>query len=462
MKRFIVLAALVSISAALIWPVPVAQAQSPITFGETTYEMDFPNGITFWVPVKSSAGEIVKAKLVYGYVNAFGSESVTPESVTFEPASNVELEHTFDTSDIAVPPSAPIQAFWRVEDAAGNRAESERVFLHYDDQRYDWQVRENELISVWWHDKPQNFGQQVFDIASAAVKRQHNFFQAELQVAIHIIIYNDQEEFQSWHTVEHEWVGGEAYTEYGITTQIVPGKNPDAYWLNNVIPHEISHLYFAQVTYNPMVSIPVWLNEGIAQYNEFSDNSWVQNEVEQAAREGKIMPLSSLANGFGAFNEERVYLSYYEALSAVNYMVEVYGEESISQLLAAYHAGNSTDEAFQIAFGRTMEEFERDWAAWLGIPADEYIIPTPWALPTFRPSPTYGQVAGGGEAQATEVPAATDTPLPEPTAIEEPLAAEQDDAGQRQPAFPVCASFLLPVPLLVILLSKRSRLRPRH
>lgn len=74
-------------------------------------------------------------------------------------------------------------------------------------------------------------------------------------------------------------------------------------------------------------------------------------EVNAAAKDGGLIPLSSLANGFGAFAEERVYLAYHEALSAVTYLVDSYGNEGLGTLLAAYKDGITTEEAFQLALG---------------------------------------------------------------------------------------------------------------
>lgn len=128
---------------------------------------------------------------------------------------------------------------------------------------------ENSDIGIWWHDRPESFGETIFEIAIAAVEHQRDLFQADLDYKMKIIIYNNSAEFAAWHNLAHDWVGGETYSNYGITVQIVKDSGYLSGWLNNVIPYEISHLYFDQVTYNSTVSIPVWLNEGVAQYNEF-------------------------------------------------------------------------------------------------------------------------------------------------------------------------------------------------
>lgn len=369
----------------LIYP---AQAQSPVQFTDLPVENHFPDHVVFRAEAASSGGQIIAAELAYTAVNIYSPASYTVEEVEITPGAQVSLEYILDTSDFTNPPGMTYSYEWRVRLEDGSEIISQPVSFRYTDTRYDWQTRENDLIGVWWHDKSQAFGQAVFEIAAAAVAAQSALFQVELENQLLVVINNDPQEFASWHTIAYDWVGGETYSNYGLTVQIVSGENPEDSWLYGVIPHEISHIFFAQLTYNPTVSIPVWLNEGVAQYNEFVSQDWVLDQVASAAAQGDLIPLSDLDRGFGAHDTERVYLAYYESLSAVSYLVETYGSAGLSGLLAAYKDGISTEKAFQQALGVSATQFELDWAASLG--AVDYQISTPLPLPTFPPSPTFG------------------------------------------------------------------------
>ncbi|MBT7074647.1 MAG: hypothetical protein HN922_07035 [Anaerolineae bacterium] len=398
-----------------------AYAENTIQFSEESVKNNFPDELVFRVKVSSSAGEIVGAKFVSTNDSYYSSRSYSRKIIEIEASNEVFLEYIFDTRDSTTPPMMPYTYFWEVEDEDGNRYESEPITIRYDDTRYDWQTLENDDIGVWWHDRPASFGETIFDIAKKAVKLQNKLFQTDLDYKMRIVIYNSSDEFAAWHSLAHDWVGGETYGNYGITAQIVEDTSYQKSWLNNVIPHEISHLYFAQITHNPTVSVPVWLNEGVAQYNEFIDHEWEFGKVRDAAKKGDIIPLSSLANGFGAFNEERVYLAYYESVSAVSYFVETYGSENLSALLSAYKEGQLTDEAFKSAIGIGVGEFEAAWAVSVGV-TEGYATNTPWPLPTFIPSPTM-MVFGA----ATSVPVVkTPEPTLENTAIATPVIAETE------------------------------------
>jgi len=230
----------------------VAFGQGGVTFAPTETIIDFPNSITFDSHAVSADADIVKAQFIY-YLDRYGaSDSTTRENLDIQPGKEVDLHYEWDTSEMTVVPWVPIVYRWRVIDANGNSYESEPQRINYRDTRFDWKERSNDEVTVLWHDKPDIFGEKVFEIAGKAIERQKKLFGVELAIPIRIIVYNSPKEFQAWHSVGLDWVGGEAFPDYGITTQIVSSKLPDPYWLNAVIPHEISHLYLYQAAYNPI------------------------------------------------------------------------------------------------------------------------------------------------------------------------------------------------------------------
>jgi hypothetical protein len=296
---------------------------------------------------------------------------------------------------------------WEVVLESGEKADSGPLYYDYDDINHTWQVLQNQEIAVYWHDYSWGFGTEVYDVATRAVASQKQLFQHELDYRIRLFIYNSNEEFAAWHYDMGEFVGGEAYPIYGITVQIVPDENYGP-WLNEVIPHEIAHLYFHQVTDHPFSEPPLWLNEGVAQYNELRnyrvDLAYAKNQI----LEGNAIPLIKISVRFDDSDEEMFRLAYAESLSAVVYMIETYGIEGLSALLSAYRAGTDTQSAFQLVFGRSTLEFEQDWYDWLGVPDELYATPTPTLTLTPTPTPT---LTFTPQPKATASPTATKTPV---------------------------------------------------
>jgi len=389
-------------------PAATVQAQPTIKFSETEIENRFPDEVIFRVTASSTGADITSAKFAFTIDSLYGSKSYTKDPIDVSPGPIVTLEYVLDTRDLTTPPMMTYLYHWEVVDADGNKVQSEEILFRYDDNRQDWQVLENDEIAVFWHDRSAAFGQTIFDIAEDAVTYQQVLFQTELDFQMRIVISNTQEEFNSWHNIGHDWIGGQTFNNFGITNQIVEGEYYQDTWLNGVIPHEISHIFFNDVVYNPTVLVPVWLNEGVAQYNEFLTHEWEMDLVESAAAEGSLVPLSALEDGFGSYNVDRIYLSYAEAYSAATYLIETYGNEGLSALLNAYKGGEGSEEAFMIALGISIDQFEMDWAESVG--AENYLLPTVWAVPTFRPSPTAYILAEQGTPEPGQAPAETPTP----------------------------------------------------
>ncbi len=409
-----------------LWLALAAQpsaTQDAITFALFETTNNFPNDLTFSTTVSSSAGEIVDAEFVFHLRNQFSSDSLSRVKIELDPASHIDLSYTWDTSAGTIP-GAAVLYYWEVTDSAGNQIRSAEQMVRYEDTRYDWQILENESIAVWWHDRRSSFGEDVFEIATEAVAKQRELFQADLDFQMRIIIYNDFDEFAAWNGVVSEFIGGQAFPDQGITAQIVSAYGSQERWLNDVVPHEISHLYFEQVTFHRRSNPPIWLNEGVAQYNEFGIHRATLRDVETAAKQGDLIPLSSLEVGFGYFNESRARLAYAEALSAVTYLVDTYGNDGLAALLAAYRQGMVTDEAFPAALGVTDSEFEADWTVWLGLSEGEFVTNTPWPLPTFPPSPT-------PRLPGTAVPT---TPEPPATAVAQSPATPMNTAVPTNPS----------------------------
>jgi hypothetical protein len=266
---------------------------------------------------------------------------------------------------IDYPPFIPVEYYWQVRPKEGGILyDGPGQSAMYEDPRFTWDEIHSENITVYSHDRRIDFGQRVLDIAMEADQLQQEFYGLELKHPYRIVIYNTDEEFFTWNVNSSDYVAGESYPFFDLTLQIVENDSED--WLNDVIPHEISHLYFNQATYNPRPKSypPTWLDEGAAVYNELSDHAFEDAVLGRAIEEDRIIPLYELAGSFGD-DDDRVDLAYAEGYSAVSYMIEVYGRDQVKVLLNSYRRNETTDEAFNSAFQVSSIEFERNWKAWL-------------------------------------------------------------------------------------------------
>lgn len=360
-RRFITLIISVVISANSIQPATSQGVE--IDFGETKTENHFPTGIKFSVKI-----DVTDERGTVDFSYKLGNESWSREAAKCSPkmiAAEVDYYSCIFFLDIPnIPPQLPITYKWRLYGTAERYSDEQTI--NYENPCYLWQTLTKANVTIWWHDRPQEFAERVYTIAEKSIQQQQSLFGVSLSNPIHLVVENSREENSIWNSQIPYSIGGQAFPEIGVTIQIVELDISDArmdYWLNEVVPHEISHLYFFQATNREQANPPNWLDEGLAGYNESSNHRFDWILVKDAIRQKKLVPLFDLREEFKG-NDEQVALAYAESMTAAEYLVDTYGEQGLNNLFSSYQEGKTSDEAFQLAFGRTVSDVETDWEAW--------------------------------------------------------------------------------------------------
>jgi tetratricopeptide (TPR) repeat protein len=144
------------------------------------------------------------------------------------------------------------------------------------------------------------------------------------------------------------WAGGQYDGRIRIPAAGA-AEHPDLF--DRVLVHELSHAVVAGIAGRP---VPVWLDEGLAQYFEGADAAAARRRVQGA---GRAIPLRDLEQGFGRFGPELARLAYDESLVAVGVMLDRPGFGWI-RLLHRLGDGEPFGQAI-VNFGFSYEDFER-------------------------------------------------------------------------------------------------------
>ncbi len=189
--------------------------------------------------------------------------------------------------------------------------------------------------------------------AHRLVQEEQKYYQAlfglsldkELEIRFY---YNPDKLGSRLHAVPY-WSGGMARSGSEI---LIYGRNRNQ-WLAT-LKHELFHALLGQ----NKVSVPVWMNEGLAQWHAGQMDWGGFMELGAATARGNLIPLVDL-DVILSFNHKRASLAYSQSLDAVRFLIKRQGESILPYLLRADELGFR--ERFLAETGEDLISFEIAW-----------------------------------------------------------------------------------------------------
>ena len=387
-KRGTKLAALalaVLLLASVSW---VALAQEGIVVTSNTYESHFAEEIIFRLEARSDS-EIEEVVLLY---RIGGEEVINRGYPDFTPGKEVTAEYVMDVQRGEIPPFAEIEYFWRIEDAAGNRLDTEPVSFVYEDDRFRWQSLTQGKITLYWYDADRAFAQRLLDVALESLARLEEEMGVELEEPVKLVVYQSKADMLKALAPK-----GRVFEAHVITlgtvvsrdTVLLHGTHPE---VERTIAHELCHVVVGLATENPYGDIPAWLNEGLAMYSEGELRRENREALERAIRENRLISVRSLTAPTG--KPEEINLFYGEAYSVVEFLLKTYGKEKMAELLAVFKEGAAYDDALMRVYGFDQDGLDARWRESLGLPPRGAVEATPEATAAPEEKPHGGLCFG--------------------------------------------------------------------
>lgn len=144
---------------------------------------------------------------------------------------------------------------------------------------------------------------------------------------------------------------------------IVSFVQEDAF-LDNVLPHEISHLILAD--FLGRANIPLWFNEGVAQLQESGKMQEAGAVMRKAVKLGYFIPFRHLTGDGREIMQNKMYAVFFyaQSVSVIHFLVETYGSQRFGELCRQLRDGLSFEEALQKAYTsliRSVDDLEQKW-----------------------------------------------------------------------------------------------------
>ena len=137
----------------------------------------------------------------------------------------------------------------------------------------------------------------------------------------------------------------------------------------DTIAHEFVHYYITKVSKN---SVPIWLHEGIAKFQETRWREAPGHQLEPPQED--LLARSLEANKLISFDQmhpsmallpsqEAAALAFAEVHSTIRYLHAKGGYGKLRQLLKTLSAGRSMDQALKRTYGFNLDGLWRTWVA---------------------------------------------------------------------------------------------------
>ena len=159
------------------------------------------------------------------------------------------------------------------------------------------------------------------------------------------------------------WAIGVAYPAQNVVVlrspRAVKGSRIDVV---DVFAHEFSHIALGRALTG--VTVPVWLNEGLAMYEA---REWTFSRISVLTRASlmdRLIPLPVLTLSFPA-EEGPAELAYAESFMFVSFLINKVGREAFHRLIRDYTRYGDLEGALRRGTGMNIADLEERWLVYL-------------------------------------------------------------------------------------------------
>lgn len=395
-----------------------ATAQESISVLDTGVTSNFPQAITFHISAQAPS-PIVKAEVRFATEQRACAPVETSSFADFLPSTTINTAWMWDLRQGgSLPPGATVQYQWLVQDQAGDTVTTPWQTYKAQDTRHVWKQMTRGAATLYWYQGNDAFANTLMDAIQAGLTRLDTLAHLKTQGSISFYIYASNDDLLNALIFPEEWTGGVTFTGFNIVA--IGIDQGSLAWGTGAVAHEETHVLLDQATFNCLSSLPTWLNEGLATYNEVAPGQpqpMYTGPLQDGIRSGHLLSVTGLSGSFPT-DSNKAALAYGESNSLAAYLTKTYGPEKLRSLLDSFQQGMGADAALQTVYGFDQQGLDALWRAYIGAsPAQGQYGSTSLPLPTpvLPPITPYAVASATPAASPTLVAAPTSTTLAVPT-----------------------------------------------
>jgi hypothetical protein len=395
-------------------------AQDSLLNADLSTTADFPNGLTFHL--RGDAPVVIDHAEVRYQVDQLSCGTSTAIGLaTFAPTDSLSLDWEWDLRDAGgLPVGAKVTYQWVVS-GQGRTFETPFESVIYEDPRYDWRSVTSDHTTIQWYTGSDSFARDLLQAADAGISQLERSTGVVPSETVVVRVYATTEAMRETVLFSPEWAGGIAFPAHNLVAMGISVGNLS--WGRDAMVHEMTHVVIGQATFRCGSSLPAWLDEGLAVYNEGDVASDFRVALENAVAENRAFTVRGLAGAFPS-SQDGAILAYAQSRSLVAHLIETYGAVRMNELLTAFQQLGTIDRALRDVYGFDSDGLESEWRTVAGLPDREVSTGVERELlPTI---PSFGLPLSSTEITPTPSPTPPPRALPvvlptsEPTAIPAP------------------------------------------
>ena len=224
----------------------------------------------------------------------------------------------------------------------------------------EWQTLESGQF-VLYYEEDIRAARRVLEVSQQLFDQIAQQYDLRPSKRFRVWIAHSPDRFQSLADAPiRDWAQGYAFPLEGEMAILAPTGEGRFERLEQVARHEAAHLILGALIGESAMEAPLWFHEGFAMYVSESWTVSRQWTILSNALFRSMIPLTQLEKRFPS-GAGRAHLAYTVSFSAVRGLVIDHSFTQLKTLLARLQRGEPFEEAFQTAFGLSVEQYAAEW-----------------------------------------------------------------------------------------------------
>jgi hypothetical protein len=237
--------------------------------------------------------------------------------------------------------------------------------IHYD--KFKWHIYTTDHFEIYYYPELEQHLERVAGYAESAYQAISADLKHDLSFKVPLMLFKTHSEFEQQNVASpdasSEGVG--AFAEPTRYRMLLPIDDPPDQ-LYGLITHELTHIFEFDIIPQSLIrrSVPLWVNEGLSDYERAQWNPIDLMSVRDAAV-ADIVPKMSELEGYGNTNNPR--LIYNLGHAVFEFIEAKYGKEGIRQFLFALRKSviGGGEDAYEEALRMKKDEFDQAFERYL-------------------------------------------------------------------------------------------------